>query len=369
MRRSYHFQGLLLRGDGVPGSRQLSTRRQLLLGTLATGATVVAGGALAACAQQSGAAQLPPKELPPPETTTVRIVMPPECDPGIWLAKDYLMSEGFTDVRFVSTPFTSRGWLTNDLADVAPGHAEFTVATIDAGLPLTILAGLHRGCFELWVDRSIANVRDLRGRRISVRQRDLSDQFFVFFAALLGYVGIDPLKDVHFVESGPEDYPGMISAYTEGRAEAVLAGGAQGPFLRRLKAPGHVILDTMVEKPWSQYVCCHLVANRDWTRRNPIATQHVTRAVLRATDAAAKDHARAAHDSVAGGYPGVESLVIQSMAMSGGYNWRDLEPEETLRFFGLRLAAAKLIKSTPEQLIQRGTDLAYMRQLRRELKS
>lgn len=339
-----------------------------MIRTLATGAAVAGGGALAACAQLGGAAQGPPKELPPPETTTVRIVMPPECDPGIWLARDYLLSEGFTDVRFVTTPFVSRTWLTNDLADIAPGHAEFTVATIDAGLPLTILAGLHLGCFELWVDRSIANVRDLRGRRISVRQGGLSDQFFVFFAALLGSIGIDPFKDVHFVESGPDDYPGMITAYTEGRADAVLAGGAQGPFLRRIKAPGHVILDTMIEKPWSEYVCCHLVANRDWTRRNPIATQYVTRAVLRATDAAAKDHARAAHDSVAGGYPKDESLVIDAMAMST-YKWREFEPEETLRFWGLRLAAVKLIHSTPQQLIQNGTDLAYMRRLRSELKS
>ena len=56
------------------------------------------------------------------------------------------------------------------------------------------------------------------------------------------------------------------------------------------------------------------------------------------------------------------------MAMAG-YNWRDLEPEETLRFFGGRLRAVNLIKSTPQQLIQNGTDLAYMRQLRSELKS
>lgn len=338
-----------------------------MIRTLATGAAVAGGSALAACAQQSGAAQIPPKELPPPETTTVRIVMPPECDPGIWFAKDYLLSEGFK-VSFVTTPFTSQRWLTNDLADFAPAHAEFTVATIAAGLPLTILAGLHTGCFELWVDRSIANVRDLRGRRISVRQGSTSDQFFVFFAVLLGSIGIDLLKDVHLVESGPDDYPGMIAAYTEGRADAVLAGGAQGPSLKRLKAPGHVILETMTEKPWSQYVCCHLVANRDWARRNPIATQYVTRAVLRATDAAAKDHARAAHDSVAGGFPKEESLVTAAMDMST-YNWRDLEPEETLRFFGLWLAKVKLIKSTPEQLIQNGTDLAYMRRLRSELKS
>jgi NitT/TauT family transport system substrate-binding protein len=49
------------------------------------------------------------------------------------------------------------------------------------------------------------------------------------------------------------------------------------------------------------------------------------------------------------------------------YDWRELDPEETLRFFALRLAEAKLITSTPQQLIAQGTDLAYLRQLRKEL--
>lgn len=358
---------MLLRGDGGPGSRQLSTRRQLLLRTLATGATVAGGGALlAACSQPSGVAQDLATPLPPPETTTVRIVMPPECDPGIWLARDYLRDEGFTDIRYVATPFTTRGWLTGGLADLAPAHPEFMVATIDAGLPLTILAGLHTGCLEVWVDGSIATIGDLRGRRISVRVADMSDQFFVFFAALLGFVGIDANKDVHFVEAGIDNYPGMVAAFTEGRADAVLAGGAEGPKMRRQKARGHVILDTMMHTPWSLYECCHLVANRDWVRQNPVAAKRATRAVIRATDGAAKDHARAAHDAVASGFLKDEALITQTMAMCT-YNWRDVEPEDTLTFFGLRLAAAKLIKSTPQQLIAMGADFAYMRRLRSQL--
>jgi NitT/TauT family transport system substrate-binding protein len=147
----------------------------------------------------------------------------------------------------------------------------------------------------------------------------------------------------------------------------VLAGGAAGPKLRRLpKSPGQVILDTMTDKPWSLYECCHLVANRDWARQNPVATKRVTRAVLKATDRAAQNHALAAHESVAGGFPKEESLVVAAMAMCT-YNWRDVEPTETARFFGLRLAEAKVIKSTPQQLIDTGTDFTWMRQLRSQL--
>ena len=286
--------------------------------------------------------------------------MPPECDPGIWLAQDYLRDEGFTDVHYVDTNFTLTGWLKDGTADIAPAHPEFIVATIDAGLPLTVLTPLHSSCLEVWADRTIATVSDLRGRRISVRVGNTSDQFFTYFAALLGYIGIN---EVHFIEAGIDSYGQMIAAFTEGRADAVLAGGAEGPRLRRLKAPGIVILDTMTDKPWSQYECCHLVASRDWARQNPIATKRATRAVLKATDRAAKDHARAAHDSVASGYPKEESLVLAAMNMCK-YNWRDVEPEETVRFFALRLADAKVIKSTPQQLIAGGTDFAWMRQLR-----
>ncbi|MDP9281158.1 MAG: ABC transporter substrate-binding protein [Chloroflexota bacterium] len=338
-----------------------------MIRTLATGAAVAGAGALAACAQQGGAAQGAAKELPPPETTSVRIVNPAPCDPGMWLAKDYLLEEGFTDVRFVATPFTSRDWMTKGLADFALSHPEFAVGNIDAGLPLVVLTGLHSGCLELWVGDGITNVRDLRGKRISVRAKDISDLFYAFFATLLGYVGIDPLKDVQFVEGG--DNPGMISAFAEGRADAVLAGGAQGPLLRRFpKPPGHVILETMTDKPWSTYFCCSLVANRDWARQNPIATKRFTRALLRATDAAAKDMPRASRDAAATGIGFDESIVAETMAMCT-YNWRELEPEETLRFFGLRLADVKLIKSTPQQLLALGTDFTYMRQLRSELKS
>jgi len=351
----------------------------MLIRTLATGATIAGGAALAACTPTSGAASGGSKELPPPETTTLRIANPPTCDPGMWLASGYLREEGFTDVQFIDAPFYDRAWLTKGLADVAPAHPQLLTAAIDAGLPITVLAGLHTGCFELWVDQSIRNVGDLRGRRIAVRAADMTDEFYVFFAAILGYQGI-ALRDVHFVEAGDaEDYNGMRTAYLEGRADAFFAGGAQGPFLRRAKAPGHVVLDTMMDKPWSTYFCCHLAANRDWARQYPIATKRLTRAVLRASDAAARDRARAVSDSVvlaasmslANGKPNTNfrdgPIVTETMAMCT-YNWRDVEPAETLRFFGLRLADAKLIKSTPQQLIDRGTDFAYVRQLRTELR-
>jgi len=294
----------------------------------------------------------------------VRIVNPPACEPGIWLAKDFLADEGFTDVRFVATPFISTEWIARGLADVALAHPEFAVATLDAGLPLLMLAGVHSGCLELWARQGINSVADLRGKRIAVRVKDISDQFFAFFATLLGRVGFDLIKDVQFVEGA--NVAGMNALFTDGRADAVLAGAQFGPLLRRMQTtPGHVILSTMDAQPWSHYFCCHIVANREWAHRNPIATKRITRALLRATDAAAKDAPRAAREAAP--MLGLEeSIVAETMAMCA-YNWRDLEPEDTLRFFALWLAAAKLIRNTPQQLIALGADFQYMLQLRTEL--
>src|SRR6266550_741483 len=269
------FDCLVLRDRVLSGERPLSTRRQLLLRTLGTGAALIGGSALAACARQS--------EASTPETTTVRIAYPVECDPGLVLAERYLLDEGFSDVQFVNTPFTSRGWITDNKADFACAHSEFAVGAIADGLPLVVLSGLHSGCLELWVRDGIRDIRDLRGKRISVRVNGIEDMFYAWFAILLRGIGIG-VKDVTFVEAaGPGDSGGMISAFTEGRADAVLAGGSAGPRLSRLtKRPGKVILETGTEKPWSQYFCCNLVANREWVRQNPIATKHVTRALLRA---------------------------------------------------------------------------------------
>ena len=336
---------------------------------------IVGGSALAACARQSEASTL--------ETTTVRIAYPVECDPGLVLAKGYLQDEGFTDVEFVATPFTSRGWITENKADFACAHSEFTVGAIADGLPLRVLSGLHSGCLELWVRDGITDIHDLSGKRISVRVKDIRDMFYAWFAILLGDIGI-ALKNVDFVEAAdPGDYNGMIGAFTGGRADAVLAGGPEGPHLRRRpKPPGHVLLETNTQTPWSQYFCCNLVANRDWAQQNPVATKRVTRALLRATDAAASDHASAARNAVAviaarssqiggqaaGGAFEDESIVTETMAMCT-YNWRELDPEDTLRFFALKLANVNLITSTPQQIIARGSDFAYMRQWKGESKS
>jgi NitT/TauT family transport system substrate-binding protein len=346
------------------------SRRDLLRRALGSGAALAGGGILAACSQPApgvttGAA------LGPPETTTVRWVNPPPCDP-LWSAKDYLLEEGFKDIQMVRIPVTTTEWLTADKADFNAGYGNLIAASVDAGLPIVSLAGIHPGCFELFVTPGIATIRDLRGKTIAVNLKSASDQFYGFFAILLAFVGVDARTEVNFIEV-PPDSAALRDAFLDGRSQAFIGAGRDGPLLRRNpKNPGNVILDTTMDKPWSQYYCCNLVANRDWARKNPIATKRFTRAILRAADDVAKDKPRAAREYVARGFYATpaptDEDITNEVIRDLSYDWREFDPEETLRFFALRLADAKLIKSTPQQIIARGADFAFMRQMRTALK-
>ena len=44
-------------------------------------------------------------------------------------------------------------------------------------------------------------------------------------------------------------------------------------------------------------------------------------------------------------------------------------PEDTIRFYSLRLREAGMIKSTPNKIIADGTDWRFFNELKRELKS
>jgi NitT/TauT family transport system substrate-binding protein len=49
--------------------------------------------------------------------------------------------------------------------------------------------------------------------------------------------------------------------------------------------------------------------------------------------------------------------------------WRDYDPEDTLRFYALRLHEAGVIQSSPNQLIAEHTDWRFLDELKRELKA
>jgi NitT/TauT family transport system substrate-binding protein len=51
------------------------------------------------------------------------------------------------------------------------------------------------------------------------------------------------------------------------------------------------------------------------------------------------------------------------------YNaWRTFDPDNTLRFYALRMHEIGMINTAPQKLIAQGTDWRYLNELKRELK-
>jgi NitT/TauT family transport system substrate-binding protein len=347
------------------------TRRRLLrdaaaLGALAVSAPLIAACAPAAAPSPAATAQPTATPLPAPETTTLRL--PPgaaACDPAFWLVDDFLREEGFTDLPRAK-PGQGNLLLRGEI-DVNVAYANFVATTIDAGQPMLAVGGMHPGCLQLWARKEIGGMRDLRGKTTVVAARATSDLFYTFLVSLMTSVGVDP-NEVKWIED-----PDYTNAYfLDGKVDLFLSATTAGHFIAASpKNPGRVILDTAMDKPWSNNYCCLLVTNRDWAQRNPVAVKRMTRAFMRANDLGANDLASAARVAIDKKvFPAIITYdVLYGFLKDMSYDWREYDPDESLRFYALRLADGKLVKKTPQQIINDGTDLAYFRQLRKELKT
>ena len=108
--------------------------------------------------------------------------------------------------------------------------------------------------------------------------------------------------------------------------------------------------------------------NRDFVEKHPAATKRALRAILKATDVCAKDPERAAHYLVDKGYTQVTyEITLDGIPARSYAAWREFNPEDTMRFYALRLREAGLVKSNPDELIARATDWRYLNEIKREL--
>ena len=298
----------------------------------------------------------------PLETTTVRLQKPGLCVSSLYIAEELLRAEGFTDIRYVDVSGAGIMGSTRGMIDFAPVYASPFVRAIDAGKPLMLLAGVMVGCFELFAREGIGSIAELKGKSIGVQAAgSLPHQLVTLMAA---QVGLDPAKDIHWV-TDPAVKP--IELFVQGKIDAFL-GFPPEPQDLRARHIGHVIVNTAVDRPWSQYFCCMLAGSPEFVREYPVATKRVLRAVLKATDLCATEPARAAQRLVDRGLTPRYDYAFQTLS-ENGYKWREYDAEDTVRFYALRLHDVGLIKSTPQKIIADGTDWRFLNELKRELKA
>jgi NitT/TauT family transport system substrate-binding protein len=328
----------------------IQTRRSFLGGLAAAGAAGLIRASRAEAAEG------------PLETTTLRIAKGALCVSSLYIAEEMLRAEGFTEIRYIEEGRIPIRPITQGEVDFSPAYANLCVRAIDAGEPIMVLSGVMVGCFELFAREGIDSVAELKGKSIGVGAAgSLSQELMTLITA---QVGLDSVKDVQWV-TDPSVKP--IELFVQRKIDAFLAFPPEPQDLRA-RHIGHVILNTAVDRPWSQYFCCMLAGNREFVATHPVATKRVMRAILTATDLCATEPARAAQQLADRGLTPRYDYALQTLS-ENGYKWREYDAEDTIRFYALRLRDVRLIKSTPQKIIAEGTDWRFLNDLKRELKA
>jgi NitT/TauT family transport system substrate-binding protein len=302
---------------------------------------------------------------PPPETTKIRLVQSPGiCVAAQYVAEALLQGEGFTEVQYVkheSAAYAETALASGevDLNQVFSGPF---LLRLEAGDPLVMLAGVHIGCLELFGTERVRAIRDLKGKTVAVN--GLGGPEHVFLASVAAYIGLDPRKDITWAIHPPAEAMQLLAT---GRIDAFLA---VPPFAQELRAKqiGHVVVNSSSDRPWSQYFCCIVAAHREFVRTHPVATKRAVRAILKASDLCAREPEQAAQLLVDKGYASRYDAVLQALKEIPYNKWREYDPEDTVRFYALRLHEAGLLKSSPQKLIAQGTDWRFLHELKKELK-
>src|SRR5215469_479322 len=299
------------------------------------------------------------------EATSVRLPKTPSiCVAPQYVVGELLRAEGFTDIRHVPMP---SGAIAEALArgaiDFGLNFASTLVAAIARGAAIKVLAGVHVGCFELFVHDPIRRISDIAGRKVGIFDIGGAEQLFL--SVIAANVGVDPSRDIRWVPSGPV-LPRQL--FIDGRIDAFL-GFPPEPQELRARHIGRVVVNSTLDRPWSQYFCCMLAGSADFVENRPVATKGVVRAILKAADLCASRPESAARRLVDGGFAPRYDYALQTLDEVPYDKWREYDAEDTMRFYAVRLHEVGFIKSTPQQIIAEGTDWRFLDEVKRELKA
>ncbi len=246
---------------------------------------------------------------PPPETTRLRLTFQSRtiCT-GLKYFRELLETEGFTDLQYANEESTSRraARLASGASDIDVTYAAYLILRVDAGDPIVVLTGAHCGLPRAVCDQW--DTHDPRPEGKGGRHRRVWGTRHVYIASMAAYVGLDPRKDI------------------------AVAG------------------------------------NREFVRSHPAATKRALRAMLKAADLCGADPGRAVKLLSDNGVTAHYEYVVQTMKEVPYGKWREYHPEDTIRFYSLRLREAGLIKSSPQKVIAQGTDWRFLNELKKELK-
>jgi NitT/TauT family transport system substrate-binding protein len=335
-------------------------RRQFLQAIGGLGLSAAGLGLLEACGSPFATPTASADKL---ETTTIKLAQTVLCVAPQYVAEDFLKSEGFTDIQYVkmTTSLVSKSLVSGDI-DMSLHFSAPSLIQMDEGLPISFLAGVHVGCWKLFGSDQIRTIADLKGKTVAITELGGSEH--IFLSSIAAYLGLDPNKDINRATHPVKESKQL---FTDGKIDGFLAFPPLAQELQDKKI-GQVMVNSMMDKPWSQYFCCMATASRGFVQNNPVATKHALRAILKASDICALQPEKAARLVVDKGFTDNYDYALEAMQEILYNRWREYDPEDTLRFYALQLRDVGMIKSSPDEIITQGTDWRFLNELKEEWK-
>jgi len=305
---------------------------------------------------------------PPPETTRLRIHKgDPACWAPMYVAEPLLRKEGFTDIQYVFANGSEVAKMCREGAlDLSAGFSvRFMYNLEQQPHPLKIISGLHVGCYALVGSERIRSVRDLKGKTVWAGAF-MNAGPHIFFSTIVAYVGLDPRTDIQYAWVNKDE---AMRLFREGKIDAFITFP---PWQMDLieQGIGHLLIDTNIDKPWSQYFCCVVSGQSNFIEKNPIATRRALRAILKAVDIVGRDPVLASKTIIAKKFrPEAEYESIFRALKDIPYGkWREYNPEDTVRFYALRMRETGMIATAPQEFIDRHTDWRFIKELKKEFR-
>lgn len=301
---------------------------------------------------------------PPPETKTIRLKKSfAICFAPYYVVEDFLHAEGFEDVQRVNAKNSAKAtrMLDDGELDFDLDFAGKLVHDLDTGRKITAVGGLHVGCYELFAGEPIHTIGDLKGKRVGINGFHGGEHLYL--SIMFAYVGLDPKRDIEWVT---EDSGSPLELFAAGETDAFL-GFPPEPQMLRSRGHNRVILNTVLDHPWSQFFCCVMFGNRGWVRDHPVAAKRFLRAMYKAADFCTTNPTQAAQQLVDGGYVERYDYALEAIRMIPYDLWHEYDAEDTMRFYALRLHDAGMLKTPPNTLLAEGTDWRALNELKREM--
>jgi NitT/TauT family transport system substrate-binding protein len=126
---------------------------------------------------------------------------------------------------------------------------------------------------------------------------------------MAAYVGLDPFKDIEWVSS---PFATAKELFVDRKIDAFLALPPDPQDLRARNI-GRVIVNSALDRPWSQHFCCVFIATKEFVRKYPVATKRVLRAIMKATDFCVSQPERVAQQIVDAGFTPRYDYALQAL--------------------------------------------------------